>query len=124
MTDRLGTAAREREMRAAHNQSLFREVNERIQDLNDTFLVAAAEALRRSDYVCECADDACFERVSLTREEYESVRAFPSRFAVAHGHVVPDVEDVVATYERFVVVEKRRAGKARAEQLDPRSPRS
>jgi hypothetical protein len=41
---------------------------------------------RRGDFLCECADSLCPERVSLTVEEYEELPARPPGLALAPGH--------------------------------------
>ena len=59
----------------------------------------------------------------ITLAEYEDVRSRGTHFAVVPGHVVADLERVVARYPRFAVVEKtepQAAGIAARE--DPRSP--
>lgn len=84
--------------RLAHNEEVFRAVNEEVSDAH------AGEG--RSAFVCECADRECTERVLLTPGEYRSVRADPRRFAVAPGHVVPDLEEVVEHHGAYDVVEK------------------
>jgi hypothetical protein len=60
-----------REERIGMNEAVFRDVNERIQDVASTFDLTS-EPL---DLICECGDAACVDRISLTREEYEQVRA-------------------------------------------------
>jgi hypothetical protein len=101
--------------RAAKNESLFREVNERIEDLaTSTF----------TSFVCECMSAGCDELVALTIEEYEWVRAEPSWFFVLPGHEVPEVELVVESTDRYTVVKKLGEGELLAERLDPRSRRT
>jgi hypothetical protein len=90
--------------RAAKNESLFREVNERILELEDAFGPTAQPAL--SGFVCECSRIDCTSKVEMTTDEYRDVRESPSRFAVVPGHVDPDHERVVRRTDRFVVVEK------------------
>jgi hypothetical protein len=102
-----------RRKRAAQNQSLFREVNERIEDLSASAPFAG--------FICECLSTDCDERVPLTIEEYEHVRAGSNRFVVLPGHDVPEVEQVVETTARYVVVSKLGAGAEVAAQLDPRT---
>jgi hypothetical protein len=88
-----------RALRAGKNQALFRSVNERIEGLvtnGDGFV----------EFVCECADEDCTERVSLSVAEYERVRSEPTYFVVAPGHVVHDVERVVVADDRYFVVGK------------------
>ena len=90
-----------REERVARNETLFREVNERIKQVNVG--LATVEA---TDYLCECGDEGCTDPISLTMAEYEAVRAEPTHFAVVSGHVVPDIEQVIASTNRYSVVAK------------------
>jgi hypothetical protein len=109
---------RDRQERAALNQSMWREINElaltKPQD-NPTF----------TSFVCECAAETCTAEVSLTREEYESVRSRPNRFFVKPGHRSADIErlinDAGADGARYEVVEKVGEGALVAAQHDPRS---
>jgi hypothetical protein len=107
----------ERAKRIGLNEAVFREVNERIQDLAEAFGLDD----RKLDLVCECGDASCVAQIHLTLHEYETVRSDPTHFAIHHGHEVPDVEDVVETHDQYDVVRKR-AGDAAAlaEQTDPR----
>jgi hypothetical protein len=107
-------------IRAAKHQSLFREVNERIEALNE----ASARILPIEDWICECADEECFERLAMTVDEYEAIRMHPARFPVLRGHELADVESVVEANDRYLVVEKVGPAKAVAVKHDPRRPRS
>jgi hypothetical protein len=105
----------ERETRAAKNESLFREVNEReMQDSRNGLWLT---------FLCECADEACEEGIELTPEEYEAVRTKPTLFAVAprDEHTIAEVEHVAAKHQRYWIVEKVGEAAAVAEKLDPRS---
>ena len=105
-----------RQERAARNESLFREVNERID-------AATQISPMFTEFMCECADDSCFEHVSLTSEEYSSVRGMgPVYFILRPGHEVADIERVVGgEAERFEIVEKQDVAAEVATELDPRS---
>lgn len=98
--------------RAAKNQSLFREVNERIEDLSASAAFAT--------FICECMDESCDQHLSLTIEEYEHIRRDSNQFLVLPGHEVDEVERVVEGSDRFLVVAKLGAGIRIAEELDPR----
>ena len=89
-------------VRAARNQSLFREINERLLELG----ASGDEELKR--WNCECAAVGCVEQIELTLAEYEHLRASPVRFAVMPGeqHVLPEVEMLVERNRRYWVVEK------------------
>ena len=108
----------DRHSRAARNQSLFREVNEKIES------VAEDSSSMFQEFSCECANTECFEMVPLTLEEYEYVRRIPTHFFVKPGHVYRDVERIVETDghgDRFEVVEKFGEAGTLAVRFDPRS---
>jgi hypothetical protein len=107
------------ETRIGKNEAIFREVNERIQELNRGGL--AFDPHDTTDFVCECSDEACFTAIPLTLAEYEHVRSHPARFVVAPGHVAkPRAESVIRTTERFEVVEKLGGARDEAVEADPR----
>jgi hypothetical protein len=107
----------EREERIAHTEALFRDVNERIAESADRFDAVDAE------FVCECADPECAERVPATLDQYEEVRSNGTHFLLHAGHEVPEVERVVKSpHKRFVIVEKFNSVVARTvRRLDPRA---
>jgi hypothetical protein len=86
--------------RAAKNESLFREVNERIVELTETFEAEGLEML------CECSDSVCTKTFQVTVTEYAAVRSGGTRFALMQGHQDPAIERVVEQNERFLIVEK------------------
>ena len=105
-----------RAARAARNESLFREVNERIEE------AGLVERDRSTRFLCECADTNCTEMIELPVEEYEAVRAKPDRFLVMPGHEIPDIEQVVEVRPSYLIIEKIGPARAVAEELDPRRP--
>jgi hypothetical protein len=95
----------DRAVRIAQNQSLFREINERVKELNQAFDALA----RQSEWICECANTECLEPVQLSHQEYEAVRARGNDcFFVKpdEAHVVPEVENILEKHERYWVVQK------------------
>src|SRR5438874_1283261 len=106
--------------RVGRNQALYREVNERVREMNEAFdallpvsrslaQAAAIESAFRdaneqiqakadelgfggqaTPYLCECEDAGCTEVIGLTRAAYEEVRAHPRRFVMVSGHQEPD----------------------------------
>lgn len=108
----------EREKRLSDNESLFREVNERLVDLNAALDVDVS----RLEFLCECGDATCTAKIELSREEYERVRSDPATFVVLAGHEIHDVETVVGRGDGYVIVRKRQGGPAeRVAADDPRS---
>jgi hypothetical protein len=106
-----------RRVRAAKNQSLFRDVNERIENIAEGFALVATRTI---EFVCECAHPDCSEVIGMTHGEYESIRRFATHFAVKSGHEIPEVEQVVAGNARYIVVSKLGAAGQAAMRLDPR----
>ena len=107
----------EREERIAHTEALFRDVNEKIAESAQRF------DARDAEFVCECADPACAERVPATIEQYEEVRSDGTHFLLSPGHELPEVERVVKRpHRRSVVVEKFNTVVARTvRRLNPRA---
>jgi hypothetical protein len=114
-----------RRVRAAKNQSLLREVNERIEQLaaGSPSIFEEMQRSRTIDLACECMDETCIGRVTMTIGDYEQLRASSNSFVVLPGHNVPDVEELVREETAYVVVSKLGAGAAVAEKLDPRKRR-
>ncbi len=98
---------REREQRAAQNQLLFREVNERIASLSERALLPEIAPI---EVTCECVDMSCTTTVQLPLHEFAEIDRATNRFLVVPGHELPDVEDVVERRDRFLIVAKRGAG--------------
>lgn len=99
------------------NEAIFREVNERVRETDETLDPDA----RIAEFVCECCSAACTAHVRMPLEEYERVRADSATFFVLPGHDDPSVETVVAEREAYWVVRKH-AGEAEAlaTRTDPR----
>ena len=102
------------------NEARARERNEWIEDVRGRVGNEAATGL----YVCECGDPACTEHIRLTRPEYEAVRSYSTRFAIATDHENPEIDQVVSEGGRFSVVQKIAGVPARiARQTDRRRGR-
>jgi hypothetical protein len=106
--------------RIARNEALFREVNERVQELERQRQDATDERVRW-EFLCECGQETCTDPVKMTRAEYEAVRSDPVRFAVLPGHEQPEVEVVRERTDRFLVVEKVPGEADVARATDPRA---
>ena len=104
----------EREARLAMNEALFREMNERASDHAE-----AMDDPGALEVYCECANLDCIERLTLTSDEYRMVRSEPTQFVVSVGHEALDVEEVVASTDRFEIVRKRQGAGGAATLLQP-----
>jgi hypothetical protein len=110
-----------REDRIIRNEALFRELNERVREIEETLEArGVAEPTDYGEYFCECGMERCIEKIRLTHEEYERVRSSPLQFAIVPGHEIVAVERVVQTTDRFAMVEKFE-GERELVLSDPRS---
>jgi len=110
--------ALEEQARGARTQSILRDVNERVKQINETF----GSILPLSEWICECYVDTCTDRMELTQDEYEAVRAKPMRFAVlpSEQHFNGRIEYLVEETDRYWVVEKFGVAGELAARVDPR----
>lgn len=107
----------DRQRRIGENEVIFREVNERVRESEETFDSGRGEA----EFVCECGDAGCVDRIRMTLEEYEELRSNPTHFAIRPGHDIPDVETIVSREGRYDVVRKLPGGPEElAISTDPR----
>jgi hypothetical protein len=108
----------ERQRRIGMNEALFREVNDRLQELAEGFVRTPGKL----DLICECGNASCASRIEMDRDEYEHVRSDSTTFAIVKGHEIPDVEEIVEQRKRYDVVRKI-AGEPEeiAEKTDPRT---
>jgi hypothetical protein len=108
----------ERERRLGLNEALFREVNERVEDVNKAF----GSITGTFDIFCECGDPTCTERIHVPMEVYERVRSESTNFLLKTGHEDPTVERVIEDHEEYAIVEKEGMDVEQvAEETDPRS---
>jgi hypothetical protein len=105
-----------RDERLALNEALFRQVNERLLEVSIVFGTADSGP----EFVCECPDEGCTERIRLSIGEYERLRANPRQFVVLPGHETRSVERIVADRGSYRVVEKVDVPGEIAEDTDPR----
>jgi hypothetical protein len=104
------------EERYVRNEWLFRDVNERIAEVNEKFEVEG-----ETEFLCECGQQMCLETLLLTRAQYEAVRGKGRRFVVVPGHEDGRVERVVERESGFLVVEKIGEVGEESEEQNPRS---
>lgn len=107
-----------RAKRVGENEVLFREINERLRELGEGFSLVTDT----TEFVCECANTSCTERVRMTLAAYEEIRSDPKRFIVVKGHEEPEYEKVVGEDDLYLIVQKLPGGPAgMAIRDDPRS---
>jgi hypothetical protein len=80
---------------------LFREVNERIRDVSQSW----AEASEPVEFLCECGHGECSELLGLTIADYDEVRSAPNRFMLLRGHEAAEL----AVINGYSIAERRGA---------------
>lgn len=102
------------ETRVGRNESIFREINERVEEIG-----TAVEGPTK--FLCECARTDCTERLDVPLDIYEWVRARPTHFLVVPGHEQLEYERVVDQGGGWLVVTKIGVAGDVAEDEDPRT---
>jgi hypothetical protein len=103
--------------RWAENEVIFRDTNQKVpEDLTE--LKQAAEEEGHQDLVqdikttqisfyCECSDEKCRDRIMLTADEYLALHRTKKQFLMLPGHDIPTVENIIATTNEYIIVEKK-----------------
>jgi hypothetical protein len=105
-----------REERLARNEVLFRDVNERIEQI----AVPQGPDPHVFEFLCECSNVDCTLRLPMTLAAYEEVRSDSALFVVAPGHDRPEVEEVLRRTDAYQVVKKEGEAAQLAAARDPR----
>jgi hypothetical protein len=100
--------------RAARNEEVFRDVNERIEQGAEQHGVEAPLSFH-----CECGQASCVTTIDVAPAEYERVVRERYHFILIPGHEQPEIERIVERRGEYIVVEK--IGEAR-EQIDRDHP--
>ena len=102
------------EARVGRNESIFREINERAEEIG-TALDGP------TDFLCECSRTDCTERMDVPLDVYEQVRARSRHFLVLPGHERLEYERVVDQGSGWLIVTKIGVAGEVAEEEDPRA---
>jgi hypothetical protein len=107
--------------RRARNETLFREVNEHVQELATRLSDFGDDASLLTGFVCECSRNDCTQLLHVSYAQYEAVRDNPKRFLILPDHEDAEVDRVVERHGGFLVVEKFGPASEVAVEQDPRS---
>jgi hypothetical protein len=97
----------------ARNETKTRDRNEWIENVRGGMGDEAGPEV----YLCECGDPACAQHIRLTRTEYEAVRCYSTRFAIAIDHENPEIDQIVSEGRRYSIVQKIAGRPARIARL-------
>jgi hypothetical protein len=110
----------ERARRIGRNEALYRQLNERLKDINEAFSTITDDF----KVFCECGNVECMEQITVSQERYEQTRRNPAHFLLKPGHEALETERIVtrAEDESYVIVEKSSPEARRgSEEADTRS---
>ena len=83
-----------------------RAANQRAKEAIEAHTPKEEQARLKIDFYCECSNESCQERISLTLEDYEKLHDEQSKFVIAPGHITPSIEKVTKTRRSLQVVDK------------------
>lgn len=92
---------------------LFREVNERIRDVSQSW----AKASETVEFLCECGKAECSGLLGLTIADYDQMRSAQNRFVLLRGHESAALA-VVARVNGYSIAEERGADERAREDGD------
>lgn len=101
--------------RAAHNEEVFRQINEKIDQGAGQHQVAST-----LPFHCECGRLTCTETIELYPRAYDEIASNPLHFVIKPEHRIPEIERVVAEQTDYIVVEKLGEARAEVEREHPR----
>lgn len=103
------------ERRMAENEAVFRQFNEQVQQGVKELRAMAENEGHQSllanrntplHFYCECADEACTERVIMPPATYTAIHKHRRQFITLPGHDVLSIETVVKQTKDYAVVRK------------------
>ncbi|MFL5945182.1 MAG: hypothetical protein ACJ74C_07065 [Gaiellaceae bacterium] len=103
------------EERAARNEVLFREANEKLSNKRNELELGG-----ETPFLCECGDPDCTDLVRLSVDQYEHVRSRPDWFLIARGHDAGEGR-VVEDPGGYAIIEKSGVAGKIAEEENPRA---
>lgn len=101
--------------RRSGNQVVFRGRNEKARKNIDVFNETASELGEEPvdttgkaylQFVCECSDEKCSERIIVTFVDYQKIHKARDMFVVKPDHVVYEIEDVTKRTPDYWIVKK------------------
>jgi hypothetical protein len=93
---------RHSERRLKENEVIFHQANKGVAD----FITEEEGGDPLIKFYCECSNIDCRERIPMKASQYQELHIDQRHFIALKGHEMPDIENIVARYDGFVVVRK------------------
>lgn len=106
------------ERRQIENEMIFRRANEKVvnelDELGALLIKDDYKELALKDdiilhFICECSDEDCVERIPIKLSVYQKLHKNRKSFILKHGHQVKEIETVIKTEDKYLVVEKNKS---------------
>jgi hypothetical protein len=103
------------ERRQIENEMIFRRKNEKVGDglvvLNVLNIEEGHPELVMGDdtrlhFKCECSDESCSERITMTLKRYQQIHKKRDYFIVRLNHEVDAIEKVIKSTTKYSIVKK------------------
>jgi hypothetical protein len=104
------------EKRWAENEVVFRQANERvIKNISSVKVIAEEDGQQEFTdgmddipllFYCECSNENCHQRISLTTKDYIKHHRSRSQFILIPGHHIPKIERIIKDCGTYIIVEK------------------
>jgi hypothetical protein len=103
------------ERRLVENEVFFRQANQAVEDgLKDVAKLARDEghmSMAPDDdaaiqFYCECSDEKCTKRITLSAAEYEEAHKNQDQFMILPGHNLPELERIIKSTGKYLIIEK------------------
>ena len=95
----------EAQKRRAENEVVFKLRNNAMKNVAKMVVPTERNNDLPLNFVCECSNESCTEKIQLTIDQYDSARVSNRYFIVRPGHEQLDLESV-KLHGEFYVVEK------------------
>ena len=92
-----------RQERLEHNQQIFRDANERFEDIVEE---NGFDGVRPVPFLCECADMTCRGTIEITTGDYDAAHIDSDHYVILRGHQTIDNEVIVEDNVTYLVADK------------------
>lgn len=87
---------------------ILNEATQRLEnDRARRTLINILESADLIDFICECSDDTCEERIALTNRQFIELHKSAKEFVVKPNHETVAIETVIAKTDDYYIVRKK-----------------
>ncbi len=94
---------------ATPKKRILNEIEAKILNEENSDIVTQSRKVPNHDdmlFGCECDIKNCFETISISTQEYESLHRKNMHFMVVPQHVSLDIEEIITSFKNYCIVKK------------------